>query len=147
MEYRRRSAAGELLYKPRRDEKAQKLEIPSREADRSLDGRVFLPRPGRAAKGVFMHVHGGGWCVFGNDSQDELLGNIASTTDVVVISINYRLAPEYPFPAGPEDCYDAATWLVNNAQAKFGVPLSFVGGSVRDFQRPSECSISGFGLF
>ena len=61
-------------------------------------------------------------------SQDPLLQGIADAAKVLVISVGYRLAPEYPFPAGIEDCYDAAEWLVDNAENKYGARLSFVGG-------------------
>ncbi|KAF7512261.1 hypothetical protein GJ744_001829 [Endocarpon pusillum] len=57
-----------------------------------------------------------------------VLQQIANAVGVLCISIGYRLAPEDPFPAGPEDCYDAATWLVKHAKKKFGAPLSFIGG-------------------
>lgn len=48
----------------------------------------------------------------------------------MVVSVGYRLAPENPFPKGPEDCYDVAEWLIDNAKGKFGVDLQFVGGEV-----------------
>ena len=55
---------------------------------------------------------------------------IAEGANLAVISVGYRLAPEHPFPQGPEDCYDAAEWLVDNSQDKFGAPLKFAGGEV-----------------
>ena len=63
-------------------------------------------------------------------SQDIHLRNLANDNGLAVISVGYRLAPEDPFPSGPEDCYDAAQWLVDHAQAKLGAPLSLVGGEV-----------------
>ena len=62
--------------------------------------------------------------------QDPLLKRIADGSNVAVISIGYRLAPENPFPKGPEDCFDALEWLVDNAHAKFGAELRFLGGEV-----------------
>ena len=64
------------------------------------------------------------------NSQDVLMKRIAEGANLAVISVGYRLAPEHPFPQGPEDCYDAADWLVDNSQAKFGAPLKFAGGEV-----------------
>jgi acetyl esterase/lipase len=49
---------------------------------------------------------------------------------VTVVSIGYRLAPEDPWPAGAEDCYDAAEWLVKNGMEVFGGELMFTGGEV-----------------
>jgi acetyl esterase/lipase len=75
-----------------------------------------------------MHIHGGGWVLQSEDSQDPILQHIADSASVLCISIGYRLAPEHPFPAGPEDCYDAAEWLVDNASSALGAPLCFIGG-------------------
>lgn len=52
---------------------------------------------------------------------------------MTVVSVGYRLAPEDPFPAATNDCYDAAEYLVDNADKEFGGPLRFVGGEVSDF--------------
>lgn len=47
------------------------------------------------------------------------------------MSVGYRLAPEDPFPKGPEDCFDAAEYLVKNSETEYGGPLRFIGGEVR----------------
>ena len=53
---------------------------------------------------------------------------MAQKASLTVVSIGYRLAPEHPFPAGPEDCYDAAEYLVQHSESRFGAPLLFTGG-------------------
>lgn len=55
----------------------------------------------------------------------------ADHTNLAVISVGYRLAPEDPFPAGPEDCYDAADYLIANGKKQYGGELMFMGGEVR----------------
>lgn len=107
---------------------AEDYEIPSRDAGRSIPCRILKPTNGKPVKGVFMHIHGGGWVLQDEKAQDPALQLTANMTGLLCISIGYRLAPEDPFPAGPNDCYDAAEWLVDNAESKFGAPLSFVGG-------------------
>ncbi|KAL8949392.1 MAG: hypothetical protein Q9222_004492 [Ikaeria aurantiellina] len=52
----------------------------------------------------------------------------AHGTGLVAVSVGYRLAPEDPYPKGPEDCYDAAEWLIDNAKSRFGADLKFLGG-------------------
>lgn len=64
------------------------------------------------------------------NGQDSFLQYLANVVDLAVVSIGYRLAPEHPFPEGPEDCYDAAEWLVDSSEARFGAPLKFAGGEV-----------------
>ncbi len=63
-------------------------------------------------------------------SQDPLLKSISNAANLAVVSVGYRLAPEYPFPAGPEDCFDAAEYLVDNSSTVFGAPLKFMGGEL-----------------
>jgi acetyl esterase/lipase len=109
-------------------ESAEDFTVPSRESGRGIPCRILKPQNGNPVKAVFMHIHGGGWVLQDEKSQDPALQSIADATSLLCISIGYRLAPEHPFPAGPEDCYDAAEWLVDNAEKRFGAPLSFVGG-------------------
>jgi acetyl esterase len=49
-------------------------------------------------------------------SQDLMLHQIQKNTNLAVVSVEYRLAPEYPWPAALEDCIDVAEWLLTNAQ-------------------------------
>ena len=122
-------AAGETpLPKAIYLDSAEEIRIPSRESGREIPCRILKPQNGKPVKGVFMHIHGGGWVLQDEASQDPALQSIANDTGVLCFSVGYRLAPEHPFPAGPEDCYDAAEWLIDNAEKKFGAPLSFTGG-------------------
>jgi len=103
------------------------LTIPSREPGRDIPCRMFKPERGEV-KGLYMHIHGGGWVLQSEAYQDELLKYMADNTGLTVVSIGYRLAPEDPFPAGPEDCYDAAEYLIKNGKDRFGNELMFMGG-------------------
>lgn len=128
-EWRRMRRAGETPRPaPVLLDTAESFSIPSREAGRAIPCRVLKPQNGKAVKGVFMHIHGGGWVIGDEESQDQRLQDMADDHGLVSISIGYRLAPEDPFPAGPEDCYDAAEWLVLHAEEEFGAPLALVGG-------------------
>jgi acetyl esterase len=87
--------------------------------DVTLDGgltvRTFVP-PGEV-RGVYLHIHGGGWVLGSAHQQDVLLWRLAQEAGVAVVSVDYRLAPEHPFPAGPDDCENAALWLVEGGGA------------------------------
>ena len=66
----------------------------------------------------------------GADMQDPMLERIADNTGQAVVSVEYRLAPEHPYPAGPDDCEAAALWLVRNAQKEFGTDALTIGGEL-----------------
>ncbi len=87
--------------------------------------RIIMPATPR---GVYLHLHGGGWTLGGADMQDPMLERLADATGLAVVSVEYRLAPEDPYPAGPDDCEAAAAWLVQNARAEFGSDALTVGG-------------------
>lgn len=89
--------------------------------------RVIPPKAG-APRGVYLHIHGGGWVLGAADLQDPMLERIADNTGQAVLSVEYRLAPEDPYPAGPDDCEDAAAWLLANAQKEFGTNALTIGG-------------------
>jgi acetyl esterase len=88
--------------------------------------RVIAPEA--APRGVYLHLHGGGWVLGGADLQDPMLGRIADNTGQAVVSVEYRLAPEHPYPAGPDDCEAAAAWLAANAKGEFGAEALTIGG-------------------
>jgi acetyl esterase/lipase len=75
--------------------------------------RIIAP-PEREPVGAFLHIHGGGWTLGESDMQDVRLKRLAVDTGLVVVSVSYRLAPENPYPAGPDDCEEAALWLMSS---------------------------------
>jgi len=84
--------------------------------------------PADQARGVYLHIHGGGWVLGGSDQQDPLLERIADNAGLTCVSVEYRLAPEHPYPAGPDDCEAAALWLVENCRREFGTEVLTIGG-------------------
>lgn len=78
--------------------------------DRCVPVRIFAP-PGDGTHRVILFFHGGGWVVGSIDSYDTVCTTLAQLTDCTVVSVDYRLAPEHPFPAGLEDCYAVAREL------------------------------------
>jgi acetyl esterase/lipase len=84
--------------------------------------------PAREPRGVYLHIHGGGWVLGGADQQDLLLERIADNAGLTCVSVDYRLSPEHPYPAGPDDCERAALWLVEHARKEFGSELLTIGG-------------------
>lgn len=86
--------------------------------------RVVAPEKSR---GVYLHLHGGGHVLGAADQQDRLLEHLADTTQLTAISVEYRLAPEHPFPAGPDDCEAAALWVADKLR-DFGGERLAIGG-------------------
>lgn len=80
------------------------------------------------ARGVYLHIHGGGWMLGAADQQDVMLDAISRAARATVVSVEYRLAPEHPYPAGPDDCEAAALWVVENARREFGTERLAIGG-------------------
>ena len=87
--------------------------------------RLFLPDD---PQGVFLHIHGGGHTIGASHHLDPQNTELATEGGVAVVSVGYRLAPEHPFPAGPDDCEAAAAWLVEHAAAEFGRDVLLIGG-------------------
>jgi acetyl esterase/lipase len=87
--------------------------------------RVFTPPD---VRGVYLHVHGGGFVYGSSRLQDDRLEQLALACRVAVVSVEYRLAPEDPYPAGADDCEAAALWLAANVGPEFGCKRLCIGG-------------------
>ena len=90
--------------------------------------RLRVIRPQGEPTGMFLHIHGGGWMVGAADQQDPMLERIADNTGLIALSVDYRLAPESPYPAAQDDCEAAALWLVSNGQNTLGANRFLIGG-------------------
>jgi len=80
--------------------------------DREIPVRVFYPKTGNDKLLIFFH--GGGWVTGTIDSYTHICANMAEQTGHTVVSVDYRLAPEHPFPAGLEDCYSVTKEIFLN---------------------------------
>ena len=83
--------------------------------NREIPVRVFIPRENPQPK-LLIFFHGGGWVTGNIDSYTNVCANMANMTNHTVISVDYRLAPEYPFPNGLEDCYWATREIFLNSE-------------------------------
>ena len=103
--------------------------------DRAIPGpageipvRVYTPE-GDGPFPLLVYVHGGGWVICTLDTHDGLCRSLANQARCVVVSVDYRLAPERPFPAAPEDCYAATRWVAAHATTLNGDAMRVaVGG-------------------
>jgi len=77
------------------------------QGDHEVPVRIFTPSAGAACP-VLLFFHGGGWVTGDIDSYDSVCAEMAALTGRMVVSVDYQLAPEHPFPAGLEDCYAVA---------------------------------------
>jgi len=108
---------------PVKSPRAREIRIPGPGGPLSL--RIV---PAAQPQGVYLHIHGGGWVLGGSDQQDPLLERVANNTALTCVSVEYRLAPEHPYPAAPDDCEAAAVWLIDNSRKEFGTDILTIGG-------------------
>ncbi|MFN8607330.1 MAG: alpha/beta hydrolase [Vulcanimicrobiota bacterium] len=83
-------------------------------------GGVPVRLYGSGNKGVVMHIHGGGWICGNAESDHRLCQALADRAGVTVASVDYRLAPEFPYPVPVQDCLTAARWLLVNSGRELG---------------------------
>ncbi len=90
--------------------------------------RVYTPA-GSGPFPVLVFFHGGGWVICDLDTHDGICRSLCNGAGCVVVSVDYRLAPEHKFPAAPEDCYAATQWVAGHTAEINGDPARIaIGG-------------------
>ncbi len=83
--------------------------------------RVYTPA-GDGPFPILVYLHGGGWVTGDLDTEDSNCRHLANLVPCLVVSVDYRLAPEHKFPAAPEDCYAATQWVAEHGAELNGDP-------------------------
>jgi acetyl esterase len=109
---------------------APRVEVASVEdvSDGPVPIRIY--RPDGEPVATLMFIHGGGFVIGDLDTHDAQCRLLCSRVGVTVASIDYRLAPEHPFPAGVEDALAAFQWVVEHEQGPFAVGGDSAGGNL-----------------
>lgn len=78
--------------------------------------RIYTP-PGRGPHGVVVYFHGGGYALGDVDGYDNVCRQLCLDSTALVVSVDYRLAPEHPFPAAVDDAWEALCWVAEHARS------------------------------
>ncbi|MFC9876213.1 alpha/beta hydrolase [Nocardia salmonicida] len=98
-------------------------------AEQDLPIRLYSNYPAGSARSVLLFAHGGGWVMGSPDTHDTLCRYLAAHADVAVVSVDYRLAPEHPYPAAVDDMRTATRWLMEHGvEHGLDVERVIVGG-------------------
>ncbi len=107
------------------------ITFPGPDGAPDVTARVYAPVKRSGLMPCMLWIHGGGYILGDLEADDNSVGRMCVNTGCVIVSTNYRLAPENPFPAPVEDCYAALKWMVKNA-GSLGIDKSRIaigGGS------------------
>lgn len=85
--------------------------------------RIYQPSEDKMDVPIILYLHGGGFVLGSIDAYDHDCRRLAFITNCIVVSVEYRLAPEFPFPAAIEDCYTAFEWILSNS--------AIIGGNLK----------------
>jgi len=88
---------------------------------------TWIGEPALAAKGTLLYLHGGGWSVHLPATFQRFVASLAAAAGLRALLVDYRLAPEHPFPAAIDDCFAVYRWLVDNGYTQR--PLAVAGDS------------------
>ncbi|MEV0666654.1 alpha/beta hydrolase [Actinomadura luteofluorescens] len=126
---RARAAMNELVRALARPVGDGRVVVEDRLVSGGVPVRIYRPRETPAP--VLVYFHGGGFVTGGLDNEHERCLEFAGEDGIAVVSVDYRLAPEHPFPAGFEDCYAATAWAHEHAGEFGGDPerVAVGGGS------------------
>jgi acetyl esterase len=112
--------------------------------ERDADGvpvRIYRPSPDPGLP-VLVVFHGGGWVIGTAEQFDGIARQLANASDAIVVSVDYRLAPEHPFPAPLDDCWRAVQWTAAHAAEFGGDPARLaVGGDSAGGNLAAVCAL------
>jgi acetyl esterase len=124
--------AGRVVSNPEPPElqSVEPLSIPATHG--AIPARIYTPKKLRKSNGLapcLVFYHGGGWVIGDLDSHDVVCRKLAHEGELIVVSVDYRLAPEHKFPAAVDDAITAAKWIAANTQ-QLGIDVArlIVGG-------------------
>lgn len=113
--YQMSPADGRAMYLAMNAENSREAVTEVRDA--MADGvpvRIYNPNPTETMP-CLVFFHGGGWVIGDLETHDGVCRKLANSANCVVVAVDYRLAPEHPYPAPMDDCYTALNWVVNHA--------------------------------
>ena len=95
------------------------------------------------SRAVVLYVHGGGWTLRLHNLERRMLARMCRTATVPALAVDYRLAPEHPFPAALEDCISAYRWLLKNGTRPHDiVVVGFSAEATWRWQRSCHCEMT-----
>jgi len=89
-------------------------EIPGPD-DNRIPIRIYAPEEREEPSPVMVYFHGGGWVLGGLDTHDSVARSLTNSSAAMMVSVDYRLGPENPFPAAVRDAFAATRWVIQNA--------------------------------
>ncbi len=122
----RREVVSSLLVEPELDSRVtmHEQDIPGPAGDQRI--RIYKPKSVASKAPGLVYIHGGGMVMGSIAGEAANAQMLAAETGAVVVSVDYRKAPENPYPAGAADCYSAAQWVFDNA-AELGIDPQNIG--------------------
>jgi acetyl esterase/lipase len=110
--------------------------VPGPKGAPEVSVRIYIPREGDSVRPCIFHIHGGGFVTGSAAMMDPIHRALALEENCVIVSVDYRLAPETPFPGAIEDCYAALAWVFKEApelqvdSSRIGVMGESAGGGL-----------------
>ena len=126
--------AARTVSNPEPPELAEVKELAIPAPHGAIPARLYRPRTVRETGGLapaLVFLHGGGWVIGNLDSHDVVCRALADEAELIVISVDYRLAPEHKFPAAVDDALAATRWVADNAAA-LGIDVNVATGDSGD---------------
>ncbi len=112
-----REAYGQFSALGSKAEMASVTDLTCRGPAGDVPVRVYVPTAEPGPRPVLVYFHGGGWVIGDVESHDSTVRALAAASGVTVVSVDYRLAPEHPFPAAVDDCVAAVHWVAEPSTA------------------------------